>query len=119
MVVEEAQNGGWFLLSSIYCLEETRANLPKLGKTATHDFASVIEPMVDFARTGLVIDQPLIYRVTKDRPVVATALALKCDGLLTLDRADFQRLLGRQVYGLRIRTPGEWLREWLEQGLDS
>ena len=115
MVVEESLQWGWTLLSSVYCLEETRANLSKLGEIAANDFACVVEPVVDFARTGLVIDRPLIYRVTKDRPVIATALALKCDGLLTLDGADFHKLLGRQVYELRIRTPGEWLREWLEQ----
>jgi hypothetical protein len=61
----------------------------------------------------VVIDRPLVYRVSKDRPVVATALALKCDALLTLDRADFHRLLGGRVYELLIRTPGDWLKEQL------
>ncbi len=32
-------------------------------------------------------------------------------GLLTLDRKDFQALLGDQVYRLRLRTPGDFLCE--------
>jgi predicted nucleic acid-binding protein len=57
------------------------------------------------------LDRPLIYRAVKDRPVVITALSLKADVLLTLDRDDFHDLLGSSVYGLSIRTPGEFLRE--------
>ncbi|HOY54473.1 MAG TPA: hypothetical protein PL015_07335 [Opitutaceae bacterium] len=32
--------------------------------------------------------------------------------LVTLDEGDFHTKLGREVYGLRIATPGEF---WLEQ----
>ena len=42
-----------------------------------------------------------------------TALADKCGVLLTLDRADFHNKLGDQVYGMLIRTPGEWLAQVL------
>ena len=47
----------------------------------------------------------------KDRPVIITALSLKSDVLLSLDRDDFHDLLGSSVYGLSIRTPGELLKE--------
>jgi len=52
----------------------------------------------------------LVYGAVKDRPVVVSALHLKAHYLLTLDRDDFHDLLGTEVYGLRIRTPGEFLR---------
>jgi hypothetical protein len=48
---------------------------------------------------------------TKDRPVVISALSQKAAYLLTLDRDDCHDLLGRSVYGLSIRTPGEYIRE--------
>jgi hypothetical protein len=35
---------------------------------------------------------------------------------LTLDETDFQGKLGREVYGLRIATPGEFLLEQRTQG---
>ena len=46
--------------------------------------------------------------VAKDKPVLCTALAC-ADVLLTLDRRDFQSLLGKSVYDLRVLTPGEFL----------
>jgi hypothetical protein len=58
----------------------------------------------------LVLDRPLLYRAIKDRPIVISALSLQADCLLTLDRDDFHDLLGNSVYGLPIRTPGEFLR---------
>jgi uncharacterized protein len=113
LIVEEAGLHGWLLISSVYCFEETRANLAKLGKHAERDFEKVVAPNIECGSTSLVIDLPMVYKVAKDRPVIATALALKCEVLLTLDRADFQRLLGNQFYGLRILTPGDWLKEQL------
>ena len=58
----------------------------------------------------LVFDWPLVFDVAKDKPVLVTALAY-ADVLLTLDRRDFGKLIGQTVYGLRVRTPGEFLRE--------
>jgi len=111
LLIGEASARGWFLVSSLYCFEETRHNLPKLGSHAEADFEKHIAPFVECIETRLVVDRPLVYPVTKDRPVVAGALAAKCDALLTLDRADFQRLLGAEVYGMWILTPGDWLKK--------
>lgn len=36
--------------------------------------------------------------------------------LLTLDRHDFRCLLGQTIYGLRVLTPGEFLRIEREAG---
>ena len=49
-----------------------------------------------------------VFPVTKDRPILFSALAT-ADVLLTLDRVDFGRLLGGRFYGLAIMTPGAWL----------
>ena len=46
-----------------------------------------------------------MFPVKKDRPILFSALAT-ADVLLTLDRADFGRLLGTRFYGLAIMTPG-------------
>jgi hypothetical protein len=56
----------------------------------------------------LTIDKPAVFPVNKDRPILFSALAM-ADVLLTLDRADFGRLLGTRFYGLAIMTPGLWL----------
>jgi hypothetical protein len=64
----------------------------------------------------LTIEQVVIFPKAKDRPVLLSALATDCEALLTLDRADFHESLGRQFYGMAIRTPGEWLMERRKAG---
>jgi hypothetical protein len=49
--------------------------------------------------------------------VVITALAARSVWLLTLDEGDFHGKLGREVYGLKIATPGEFLLEQRAQGV--
>ncbi|MEI7652511.1 MAG: hypothetical protein WCJ96_10950 [Verrucomicrobiota bacterium] len=106
-----AKRGGWILLTSAYCVREAEHNLPKLSPKGAVDWHRLIKPRLTIVGTHLVLDRPLIYRAVKDRPVIITALSLKSDVLLTLDRDDFHDLLGSSVYGLSIRTPGEFLRE--------
>jgi len=109
-LIEVAGENNWLLTSSIYCLEETRKNLGKLGSEAEQCFENTLLERIKFMETKLIIDQPMIYPVAKDRPVITTAMYHSCDALLTLDRADFQSLLGNQFYGMWILTPGDWLR---------
>jgi len=111
LLFDNASRHGWKLLTAEYCLREAEFNLPKLGKRAELSWAQIIRPALNTVTAQLTLDRPLIYRATKDRPVVISALSQKADYLLTLDRDDFHDLLGRSVYGLPIRTPGEFLRE--------
>ena len=111
LLFDIASRHGWELLTAEYCLREAEFNLPKLGKKAELSWTQIIRPAVIPLSTRLTLDRPLIFRATKDRPVVISALSQKADYLLTLDRDDFHGLLGRTVYGLPIRTPGEFLRE--------
>lgn len=57
----------------------------------------------------LTFDWPIAFEASKDKPVLFSALAC-ADVLLTLDRRDFGDLLGKAIYGLRVLTPGEFLR---------
>ena len=111
LLIMSAKREGWILLTSAYCVREAEHNLPKLAPKAAADWHRLIKPRLAIVGTHLVLDRPLIYRAVKDRPVVITALSLKTDVLLTLDRDDFHDLLGSSVYGLSIRTPGEFLKE--------
>lgn len=115
-VVTEASAHGWELVSSDYCEEETRRNLPKLGAGAAVVWKKRIAPRVRFVRASVALDKPLVFPKAKDRPIVITALAMRADWLLTLDQGDFHGKLGREVYGLRLATPGEFLMEQRAQG---
>jgi predicted nucleic acid-binding protein len=110
LLFDNAASQGWLLLTADYCLREVEFNLPKLGKKAELSWNQIILPALRPTTTQLTLDRPLIYRATKDRPVIISALSQKADYLLTLDRDDFHDLLGRSVYGLPIRTPGEFFQ---------
>ena len=53
-------------------------------------------------------DRVLVFPVSKDRPVLLTALAT-ANVLLTLDRADFMGALGSECYGMPILLPYDFL----------
>jgi hypothetical protein len=56
-----------------------------------------------------------VFTAAKDRPVLFSALAWS-EVLLTLDRADFADLLGREFYGLPVLTPGAFLARERAEG---
>ncbi len=116
-LIAQAAAHGWELISSDYCQEETRRNLSKVGRTAAAAWKTEIAPRVLLVRVSLALDKPLVFPKAKDRPVVITALAVRADWLLTLDETDFHVKLGREVYGLRLATPGEFLMEQRAQGV--
>jgi len=115
-VITEAASYGWELVSSDYCEAEAKHNLPKLGKSADRVWAVQLAPRIRLVRASVALDKPLVFPRAKDRPVVITALAVRADWLLTLDRGDFHTKLGREVYGLRLATPGEFLLEQRARG---
>ncbi|QYM77621.1 PIN domain-containing protein [Horticoccus luteus] len=115
-VITQAATQGWELVSSYYCEEETRRNLAKVGATAARGWKQ-LAPLMRFVQVSVALDQPLVFPKAKDRPVVITALATRADWLLTLDEGDFHEKLGREVYGLRLATPGEFLLEQRAHGV--
>lgn len=110
-LIAEARNRAWELISADYCATEAHRNLPKLGRTAASSWQHLICPRLRFVRVRLTLDKPLLFPKAKDRPVVISALASRSDFLLTLDEGDFHAKLGREIYGLRIATPAEFLSE--------
>jgi hypothetical protein len=115
-LIVEAATRGWELISSDYCDEETRRNLSKVGRAAPIAWRRTVRPRLRFVRSNLALDKPLVFPKAKDRPVVITALAARSDWLLTLGEGDFHGKLGREIYGLSIATPGEFLWEQRAQG---
>jgi predicted nucleic acid-binding protein len=96
------------LITSGYAAEEARRNLD------TPDRRSRLEELL--ASVEIVVEapgEPLPRGVRlpgKDEPILRAAIAAGASHLLTGDLRDFGRLLGRRVGGVRIQTPGEFLR---------
>ena len=97
----------WDLLASPWVLHETVRIPPKLPPAATGEW-SRLRPHLIIVDDVLSLDRPLVFPVSKDKPVLLSALA-SANVLLTLDRVDFIGLLGRQFYGLPLMAPSEFL----------
>ena len=109
---------GWTLLTSGYCLQEVLRNLPKIGPGAASVWETQIQPVLKLVPDALAMgERALVFSKAKDRPVVITALAAEAKVLLTLDRIDFHGALGREIYGMGIRTPADFLLEQRKAGL--
>lgn len=96
------------LVTSGYAVEEARRNLD------TADRRSRLEDLL--AAVHIVAEAPVAplpsgVRLPKsDETILRAAMASGATHLLTGDLRDFGHLMGRRVGGLRIQTPGEFLR---------
>lgn len=106
----------WDLVTSLYCVEETNRNLGKLPQAATEAWRDRLQPRLTIVRETLVHDRPMLFSRTKDKPILLTALAERCDVLLTLDRRDFGVFLDTRVYRLWVRTPAGFLAHERKHG---
>jgi predicted nucleic acid-binding protein len=106
----------WDLITSLYCVEETKRNLVKLPSAAAEEWRTRLQPRLMIVRETLVRDRPLLFTKTKDKPILLTALAEQCDVLLTLDRKDFFEFLDTHVYRLWVRIPAAFLGHERDQG---
>lgn len=104
----------WILVTTPYAVAETIRNLAAFPAAVTVMWLRLRNQLV-VVDDVLTIDRPAVFPVEKDRPILFSALA-SADVLLTLDRADFGRLLGSEFYGLAIITPGMWLSREREAG---
>lgn len=106
-IFELAPKNSWRLLASPYVLSEVVKNLKLFPSSATERWTSLASQLAR-VEDILILDRAAVFPVTKDRPVLFSALA-SADVLLTLDRADFNELLGKTFYGLKIMKPGTFL----------
>ena len=106
-VFQLAPQNGWVLLVSRYVLSEVERNLRLLSPAAIEDWQS-LHPHLRVVDDVLSLDRPTIFPASKDRPILFTALAW-ADVLLTLDRGDFDTVIGRQFYGLAVLVPADFL----------
>lgn len=97
----------WTLIATPYVVEEIRHNLPSFPANATADWNRLRADLM-LMDDVFTVDRPAVFAPAKDRPILFSALAW-ADVLLTLDRGDFETLLGKEFYGMPILTPGEFL----------
>jgi predicted nucleic acid-binding protein len=98
---------GWTLIATPYILAEVIRNLPDFPLVATTEWLRLRRQLLVMDDV-LTLDRPVIFLAGKDRPILFGALAW-ADVLLTLDRGDFESLLGGAFYGLSVLKPGAFV----------
>lgn len=90
------------VITSDYAREEAIRNIRAKRPDWEHGFSGLMEGIQVIES----VDQRLpIKLVAKDRPILATAIAHRCDYLLTGDKRDFNHLFGSTEGGVKIVTP--------------
>ena len=108
LVTEMAAERAWHLVSAMYCRAETSKNIGKFGVEASGRWPAM-QAKVEWVPNALTRRQPLLLAASKDKPVLISAMAARCEVLLTLDKADFGLLLGTVVYGMLVTSPRDFL----------
>ena len=100
---------GHQLVASEYVATEARRNL--LGKAGT-DAATYLQALLTAIEVSPVAasaatQSDLQWLPDKDRPVLASAIATKCDALVTGDRTHFGAAYGQTFRGVTIYSPAQ------------
>lgn len=109
-IARQSLRQGWRLITADYCVDEVENNLQRMTDAERLRWVQRIRPRVETVVTWLALDCPMVFDATKDKPVIISALAAEADFLVTLDRHDFERWLGSEIYGLRIVRPSFLMR---------
>ena len=94
-------------LSSPYAIEEARRNLQDPAARERLEILVARIDVVSDVATGEI--PPDVKLPEKDLPVLLAAMAARATHLLTGDRAHFGAYYGRQLAGVLIQRPGDYL----------
>ena len=100
-----------------YVVIEARRNLARKGAEGVAALDALLSHLevVESLAPGPDRHNLWSWLPEKDRPVLAGAIRLRCDVLLTGDRADFGPGFGREFGGVTIQTPRALLERLFPQ----
>ncbi len=97
---------GHGLVADDYVVAEARRNLLSKGPSAIGRFDALLGgiEIAPFRPSRLPADLATLI-AAKDRPVMAAAIRLRCDALVTGDSTHFGRLYGTVRHGVAVHSP--------------
>jgi predicted nucleic acid-binding protein len=110
VLIDHGPKVGWRLITADYCLAEVEKNVLK-HPSGPNRWNQTIRPRLEVVGSIYVLDRPIVFDATKDRPVLLSAIGSDADYLVTSDITDFAHVLGTAVYGVNVRTPKTFLLE--------
>jgi len=113
-LLSRLEAGGHVLCADAYVVEESRRNLLAKGPEAVATLEALLARMeVAAFHPGALPPRVAALVHEKDRPVVAAAVRMSCDALVSGDRTHFGALYGEDLSGVAVHSPrslAEWLR---------
>jgi hypothetical protein len=89
-----------------YVIEEARRNLAAKAPDGLRDLEALLARLhVAAAQPNPGASEPTLAVPEKDRPVLAAAIRLKCDALVTGDRTHFGPFYGKIIGSVAIHSP--------------
>lgn len=89
-----------------YVVEEARRNLALKAPDGLPDLDRLVRRIhVAQVRPGVAEAEAVRSLPEKDRPVLAAAIQLRCQALVTGDRTHFGALYGKTLGGVKIHSP--------------
>ena len=110
VLIEHGPKVGWKLVTADYCVAEVEKNV-RNHPAGPGRWRQLIQPRLELVGSIYVLDRPIVFDATKDKPVLLSAIGSGADYLVTSDKADFAHVLGTVVYGVKILTPKTFLLE--------
>jgi predicted nucleic acid-binding protein len=105
-LLARARAAGRILYADEYVVAEARRNLQAKAPAAMAAFETLLTQIRIAAFQANDLAPDVAGRLPeKDRPVLAAAIRLKCDALVTGDRTHFGALYGRSVSNVAIHSP--------------
>lgn len=99
-------NSGHECWADDYVISEARRNLQSKGRAALVPFEHLLERLhVAEPGTLAMANEEIQWLPRKDRPVLACAIKLRCEVLVTGDRTHFGAGYGRSFAGVVIHSP--------------
>jgi predicted nucleic acid-binding protein len=95
-------------VTSPYAIAEAERNLAHKRRDALDRLSTLVGSLEITDAVASVEDGRL---PPKDVPILAAAVGARCQILVTGDVADFGRLIGHEVHGIRVLTPSMLLAE--------
>lgn len=97
---------GHTLVVDGYVVAEARRNLVVKGAQSLGDLDELLEAAEVSAYRATQLAPDLATRLpAKDRPILAAAIRLRCDALVTGDRTHFSALYGSVLHGVAVHSP--------------
>ena len=94
-----------FFHADTYVVEEARRNLVAKAGGAGEALAEILATVAVAEFTTERVLEKTLPLPEKDRPVLAAAIHLKCDVLVTGDRAHFGKFYGKSLHGVIVHSP--------------